>query len=132
MSEARIGRLLAASLHQAIGDVMPLRLDFYEVWLRSDGLRDGSIGLAPMTAVLGFLRTEDNYNRVVTLAGRLAAEWTLASISPLRRRVIGLLPRWLRARVALRIGAGIVRDVFSASRVFTRVRRKTAELDVRE
>src|SRR5439155_25272548 len=51
MTDARIRRVLAASLHQAIGDVLPQRLDFYEVWLKSEGLRDGSIGLAPMTAV---------------------------------------------------------------------------------
>jgi hypothetical protein len=132
MTEARVGRLLAASLHQAIGDVMPQRLDFYEEWLRSDGLRDGSIGLAPMTAVLGFLRTEEAYDRVVARAGHLAAEWTVASMSPLQRRAITLLPQSLRARVALRIAVSIVRHICSTSRASSRIRRGTAQLDVKE
>jgi hypothetical protein len=130
MTEARIGRLLAATLHQAIGDVLPQRLEFYEVWLKSEGLRDGSIGLAPMSAVLGFLRTEEAYARIVSEAGRLAAEWTIASMSPLQRRAIALLPRWLRARAALRVAAGIARHVSSASRVSARLRRRAARLDV--
>ena len=31
--DARIGRVLVASLHQAIADVLPDRLEFYENWL---------------------------------------------------------------------------------------------------
>lgn len=131
MTDARIGRLLAASLHQAIGDVLPQRLDFYEVWLKSEGLRDGTIGLAPMSAVLGFLRTEDDYARIVSLAGRLSAEWTVASMSPFQRRAIGLLPRWLRARATLRIAARIVHHVCSASRASARVRRSGGHFDVK-
>jgi hypothetical protein len=130
MTEARVGRLLAASLHQAISDVLPLRLEFYEVWLKSEGLRDGSIGLAPITAVLGFLRTEDAYARVVERAGRLAAEWSIASMSPFERRAIGWLPRSLRARAALRVAAGVMRHVFSATRASSRIRRGAARLDV--
>jgi hypothetical protein len=80
MTPARVGRLLAACLHQAIGDVLPERLEFYEFWLSSEGLRDGSIGLAPISAVLGFLRTEDAYQQVTTQAGRLAAARTVVAM----------------------------------------------------
>jgi hypothetical protein len=132
MTEARVGRLLAASLHQAIAEVMPLRLEFYEDWLGSDGVRGRNIGMAPMIAVLGFLRTEDAYDRVMSRAGRLAAEWTISSMSSFQRRAIALLPRSLRARVAMRIAAGIVSHVCSATRVATRVGRDAARLDVRE
>ena len=130
MTEARIGRLLPACLHQAIGDVLPERMDFYELWLRSEGLRDGSIGLGPLTAVLGFRRTEHAYGGVVTRAGRLAGEWTVASMTPLRRRAIGWLPRPLRARVALRVVAAIVEQVCTTSLASPRVRRRAASLDV--
>ena len=58
MIEAGIGRLLVASLHQAIADLLPTRLEFYEGWLNTAGLRDGRIGLAPLAAVLSFLRQE--------------------------------------------------------------------------
>ena len=58
MTDAGVGRLLVASLHQGIQDVLPTRLDFYESWLNPAGLRDGRIGLAPMAAVLSFLRQE--------------------------------------------------------------------------
>ena len=55
MSEPRIGRVLVASLHQAIADLLPTRLEFYENWLNVSGLREGTIGLAPLSAVLSFL-----------------------------------------------------------------------------
>ena len=47
--DARIGRVLVASLHQAIADVLPDRLEFYENWLTVPGLREGTIGLAPLS-----------------------------------------------------------------------------------
>jgi hypothetical protein len=131
LAQARVGRLLGACLHQGIGDVLPDRLEFYEFWLRSERLRDGSIGLAAITAVLGFLRTEAEYAQVTAQAGRLAAIWTIDAMSPLQRRAIAVLPRVLRARVALRIAAGIVRHVCSASRASTRLRGAAAELNVR-
>lgn len=131
MTEARVGRLLAACLHQAILDTLPMRVEFYEHWLHPTGLHDGSIGLAPLTAVIGFLRTEGaDYDRVMTTAGRLAAEWTLASMSPFRRRVLAALPRPLRTRAALRVAAGIVRDVSSASGAKVRIHRQSARLIV--
>src|SRR5262245_40602279 len=104
MTEARVGRLLAASLHQAIAEVLPDRLDFYEEWLHPDGLRDGSIGRAPLSGVIGFLRLEgDNYGRVVSRAGTLAADWTVLSMTAMKRRVVSALPRALRTRAAMRI-----------------------------
>jgi hypothetical protein len=128
MSETRIGRLLAACLHQAIVDVIPERLEFYEVWLGSEALRDRGMGLAPMSAVLGFLRTEPAYALVMARGGQLAAEWTVEAIAPFRRRMIDRLPRTWRTRAALRIAAGIVRHVCSTSRASGRVRRQDARL----
>jgi hypothetical protein len=130
MSDLRIGRIVGASLHQSITDVLPDRLEFYEVFLRSRGLRDGTIGLAPITAVLGFLRTEPAYEQVVSRAGGLAAEWTVASMSPLQLRLIGLLPRRLRARAALRVAVGIMTQACSSTRASMRLRRTNAQLDV--
>lgn len=131
MTEARIGRLLAACLHGAIADRLPQRLEFYEHWLTSDGLRDGNIGHAPISAVLGFLRTEGPaYDEVTFRAGELAALWTVASLAPSRRRAIGWLPRSWRARAALRVAAGIIRALQSSSRASTRVRRNCARVEV--
>ena len=73
MIEAGIGRLLVASLHQGIADLLPTRLEFYEAWLNPSGLRDGRIGLAPLAAVLSFLRQEGEPYRLI--AGR-AGEYT--------------------------------------------------------
>jgi hypothetical protein len=134
MIDAHVGRLLAASLHQAIADELPQRLEFYEEWLRGEGMRDGSIGLAPITGVLGFLRTEggDAYDRVVSRAGVLAAEWSVPNLSPIRRRIIGALPRAWRARAALGVADAIARDVCSTTRAVSRVRRGVATMSVRE
>src|SRR4051794_38207775 len=93
MSESRIGRVLVASLHQAIADLLPTRLEFYENWLNVAGLREGTIGLAPLTAVLSFLRTEGHaYNLITSRAGEYAAAWTFENVSPMERRGIRALP----------------------------------------
>ena len=124
MTEARVGRLVPACLHQAIQETLPRRLDFYEHWLHSQALHDGSIGLAPMTAVLGFLRTEgEGYDQVVRRAGALAAEWTVASMSPFRRRLLAALPSPMRVRAAMRVAADIVREVSSDSHARRHVAR---------
>lgn len=131
MTEGHIGRLVPASLHQAIGEVLPDRLEFYETWLHSEGLRDGSIGQAPMMAVLGFLRTEGTaYDRVVERAGELAAEWALMSLPSLRRRMVGWLPGRFRLRSALRIASTITNTVDSRSRLVVRLRGGTAQVEV--
>lgn len=133
MIDARVGRLLAASLHQAIADELPQRLEFYEEWLRGQGMRDGTIGLAPISGVLGFLRTEgDAYYRVVGRAGCLAADWTLTGLSPVRRRVIRALPRGLRVVAALGVVRTIAQDVCSTTRAVTRLRRRGVTISVRE
>jgi hypothetical protein len=133
MPEARIGRLLAACLHQAILEQLPQRMDFYENWLHSDGLRDGNIGLAPITAVVGFLRTEgDGYDRVVARAGQLAAEWSVASMPAMRRRAVHWLPRGMRTRAALRVAGEISRDVCSTTRARASVKGTSARVEVRD
>jgi bacteriochlorophyll 4-vinyl reductase len=133
MREAGIGRVLVASLHQAIADIMPTRLGFYENWLNSEGLREGTIGLAPLYAVLSFLRQEGDevYQMITTRAGEYAAEWTVESMPPLRRSMLRATPAWLRGRLLLRLARGLVRNSYSGSRVISRVRRGTARVDVR-
>src|SRR5215212_1368303 len=113
MSEPRIGRVLVASLHQAIGDVLPNRLEFYENWLNVSGLREGTIGLAPLLAVLSFLRTEGAaYEVVTTRAGEYAADWTVSGLLPLQRRVMHALPAALRTRAALRTARALIRATY--------------------
>ena len=80
MREAGIGRVLVASLHQGIADILPTRLGFYENWLNVEGLREGTIGLAPLYAVLSFLRQEgEAYAMITTRAGEYAFARSLPS-----------------------------------------------------
>lgn len=131
-NEARIGRVLVASLHQAIAEALPDRLEFYENWLNAPGLREGTIGLAPLSAVLSFLRLEgEAYNRTTMLAGEYAADWTISSMSAIERRVIQMLPTPLRTRGALRAAAALVRTTYPGSRTIVRVKRGTASIDLR-
>jgi hypothetical protein len=132
MSEARIGRVLVASLHQAIADLLPTRLEFYENWLNVAGLREGTIGLAPLTAVLSFLRTEGQaYNLITSRAGEYAAAWTYESVPSLERRLIRALPAGLRARAALRTARGLIRATYPSSRAITRVKKGNVTIDLR-
>jgi bacteriochlorophyll 4-vinyl reductase len=121
MRETWVGRVLAASLHQAIADVLPTRLGYYEHWLHVDGLRGGTIGPVPLQAVLSFLRQDgDTYDVIVSGAGAYAAEWTVASMSAFGRRVIRALPVALRRRVLLALAARLVRTTWRESRATMR------------
>ena len=132
MNEARIGRVIVASLHQAIADVIPQRLEFYENWLNSNGLREGTIGLAPLLAVISFLRTEGRaYQQVMSRAGEYAADWSMASMSPVKRRFILWLPLWFRSRSALSVARGLVRESYSGSKATARVKKNIATVDLR-
>jgi bacteriochlorophyll 4-vinyl reductase len=132
MREAGIGRVLVASLHQAIADLLPTRLGFYENWLNAEGLREGTIGLAPLFAVLSFLRQEGEAYRIITTrAGEYAAEWTVQSMPAVQRGMIKAAPVWLRKRMLLRLARHLVHDTYKGSRAISRLRRGTANIDVR-
>ncbi|HMD34332.1 MAG TPA: hypothetical protein VKH42_05165 [Vicinamibacterales bacterium] len=132
MREAGIGRVLVASLHQGIADILPTRLNFYENWLNAEGLREGTIGLAPLYAVLSFLRQEGAaYDLITTRAGEYAAEWTVESMPSFRRSFIRAMPVWIRSRMLLRLSKQLVRESYKGSRAISRLRRGTASVDVR-
>lgn len=132
MREAGIGRVLVASLHQGIADILPTRLGFYENWLNAEGLREGTIGLAPLYAVLSFLRQEgDAYQMITTRAGEYAAEWTVASMPAARRALIKAAPAWLRGRLILRLARELVRSSFRGNRAISRLRKGNASVEVR-
>lgn len=131
MPDAGIGRVLVASLHQGISDVLPTRLGFYEEWLNAEGLRGGTIGVGPVTAVLSFLRQEgDAYGTITSRAGEYAAEWTVDSMSPFQRSMITGAPEWFRARLLLRVARRLVTDCYQASRALSRVRKGIARVDL--
>lgn len=132
MTDLRVGRLLPACLHQAIGEELPDRLEFYEHWLRSETLRDGAVGLAGIRAVLGFLRTEPAgaWGRVMARAGTLAAEWHFGDASGFRRTMAGWMPMGLRARSALKAARALMATTAAQTRATTRIRGASASVDV--
>ena len=133
MVDAGIGRLLVASLHQGIADVAPTRLPFYENWLTPPGLRDGKFGLAPLHAVLSFLRLEGQvaYEQIMKKAGRYTADWGYTELSSFERRTVRALPPALRSRAVLYLSRRLVRDTFKGSRARTRLRRGAGTIDIR-
>jgi bacteriochlorophyll 4-vinyl reductase len=132
MRDAGVGRVLVASLHQGIADILPTRLTFYENWLNPVGLRAGTIGLAPLYAVLSFLRQEgEAYQLIVARAGEYAAEWTVQSMSAMERALIRAAPVGLRSRIVMRQANRLVRTSYTGSRAVSRIRRGVASVDVR-
>lgn len=136
MSEPRIGRLLVASLHQAIAESIPLRVEFYENWLKPLGLlKEGRvIGAAAFSAALSFLRREDppgTYHDVMRRAGELAAVWTYDALSWSRRRWIRMLPARMRLRAAVRLSRDIARAAYPGSRFMFRLHRDGGHVEVR-
>jgi bacteriochlorophyll 4-vinyl reductase len=132
MREAGIGRVLVASLHQGIADILPSRLTFYENWLNAEGLREGTIGLAPLYAVLSFLRQEgDAYKLITARAGEYAADWTVQSMPPFQGALLKRAPVWLRRRLLLRLARRLVHNSYSGSRAVWRLRGGTARVELR-
>jgi hypothetical protein len=116
--------MLVASLHQGISDLMPSRLEFYENWLNPVGMRDGRIGLAPLAAVLSFLRQEgEPYKLVTSRAGQYAAQWTFDNLSPIERSVLRALPVTIRARMAMRLARRVVSRSYDGSTAVAKLRR---------
>lgn len=111
---------------------MPTRLEFYETWLNPDGLRLGTVGLAPLNAVLSFLREEGEvYGPVMARAGTYAADWLLTG-----RRLRGspaflALPARFRARVAVGAAGRLIRTCYRGNRAVVRLRRGSGTLEVR-
>jgi bacteriochlorophyll 4-vinyl reductase len=132
MRDGGIGRVLVAALHQGIVDLLPERQEFYENWFSPAGLRSGRVGLAPLTAVLSFLRREgDAYTQITGRAGEYAADWIVDALPPLRRAIVRALPRQLRVRLALGVARDLVRQTYGGSRAIVRMRRAGATVDIR-
>ena len=129
MTEGGVGQD-RASLHQAIADVLPARLEFYEAWLNPVGLREGRIGLAPLAAVLSFLRQEgDAYRWVTERAGEYAAEWTVADLAH-HSSVIRHAPMRLRARLVMRVARAMIRRTYRGSSGIVRWRKARGAVDI--
>jgi molybdopterin-guanine dinucleotide biosynthesis protein A len=108
MTDGGVGRLLVASLHQGIADLLPTRLEFYESWLNPTGLRDGRIGLAPLAAVLSFLRQEGEPYHLI--AARAPA---------------------IRTRLVMGLARQMVHNTYRGSRVIVRWKQGKATVDLR-
>ena len=131
MDDVRIGRLLVASLHQAVSECLPTRLEFYEHWLDTRKLRTESVGRAPLLAVLSFLRRENGHHETVTaLAGRYTAAWSLETWSGLRRGLVNGAPRFIRRRLVIRAAARTLRRQGVARRLTIRRRDGALVIEV--
>jgi predicted hydrocarbon binding protein len=132
MTDAGVGRLLVASLHQGIADLLPTRLEFYESWLNPSGLREGRIGLAPLAAVLSFLRQEgEAYRLVAARAGEYSAEWTVAELPAYERSFVNRMPDVIRLRLVTRLARRMVRETYGGSRAVVRWRKGRGSFDIR-
>jgi bacteriochlorophyll 4-vinyl reductase len=133
MVDAGIGRLLIASLHQGIADVAPNRLPFYESWLTPPGLRDGKLGLAPLHAVLSFLRLEGQiaYEQIMRRAGIYTADWAFVELSSFHRVLVRSLPLGARTRAALLLSRRMMKRTFRGSGARTRLRKGAGTIDLR-
>jgi len=131
MKRMKIERLLPASLHQAIAELLPLRLEFYENWLCPLDLFRGTVGSPQLSAVLSFLSKEEhNYDLVTCRAGEHAAQSFIEEVSGFTCFVACMLPvRW-RVRVALRLCSSLVRRIDNRSRAVTRVRRGSVIFEI--
>jgi len=91
-----------------------------------------TIGLAPLSAVLSFLRLEgDPYYAITTRAGEYAGDWTMAALPPIERRIAKVLPPRWRARTALRVARGLITATYPGTRTVVKARQGTTTIDIR-
>jgi hypothetical protein len=132
MIEAGIGRLLVASLHQGIADLLPTRLEFYEAWLNPAGLRDGKIGLAPLAAVLSFLRLEGEPVRTRRRPRRGVHRRVVGGgHAVVAARVIRAAPPGLRVHLVMREARAMIRSTYRGSRAIVRWKKGRGAVDIR-
>jgi hypothetical protein len=132
MSEARIGRIAAVAVHEAVAARLPLRLEYYEYWLRPPRLLAGSVGVASFQAVLSFLRQEEAgiYDTVVAEAGQHAADWLFADVPVWTRLRWRWLPRGHRFNAALRLGRRLADASYSGTHGRAKWRRRQGSLEI--
>src|SRR4029077_14544767 len=65
-------------------------------------------------------------------AGEYAAEWTVQGMSPAQRALVKAMPQWLRQRLVLRMARQIGAGSYKGRRGLSRLRRGTANVEVRE
>lgn len=122
---------MVASLHQALADHLPTRLEFYESYLRPLRMRAGAVGMASFNAALSFLRLEDAaWDPVMTDAGRHAAQWTWDAQPAWRRAWWARAPRFHRRRMALLLARHLVRDTTRQSSARVRSRAGSPSLEI--
>src|SRR4029434_3409765 len=102
-----------------------------ELWWHPSGRREGRIGLARLAAVLSFLRLEGApYYLIAARAGEYTADWTVAGISPLRKRFILAIPPSLRKRVVVSIAQWMVQSTYGDTMVKVRWREWQGAVDL--
>ena len=131
VADKNIARLVVACLHQAVAECLPTRLEFYETWLDTRKLRRESVGPVQVTAVLSFLRQEDEaYDAVVARAGTYAVNWTLEVWPSPLISTINALPSFARLRVVLRLAARLLRTLGVVGRVTIRSRQGIVDVEI--
>jgi hypothetical protein len=93
---------LLESLHRAIGELLPARLEHYENWLGPSGLHE--LGLDSFFAMVTSLRQEgDAFDLVTERAGHHAAVWSFEALPAVKRVLVRAMPRGFRKQAALRL-----------------------------
>jgi len=114
--------MLVASLHEAIAELLPMRLEFYESWINSRRMRSSHVTLGGMRAVFSFLRQEEAgvYDAVMARAGDLTAQWTIDGLSSIRRGWLKRLPWRLRVRAAGRLASRLAVETWGQTKASVR------------
>jgi hypothetical protein len=126
-----VGRVLLASLHQAIAEVLPARLTFYERWLTSASPDLPDLGIASFLAMLSYLEQEGRgYNAISARAGHYAAIRSFRKLFILKRAYLRVLPRRLRAQKGMALVITMLPALYPEIRVEMTRRRGTAFLGI--
>jgi len=125
----RVGRVLLESLHQAVDEVLPARVEFYERWLKPDATQN--VSAASFAAMLSVLHQEGAASHVIfDFAGQYAAVRSFNGLLALRRAFMRMLPRRLRARMATRLLIRVLARLHGETRIDMSRRRSTVFINV--
>lgn len=92
MDNGLVERKFVASLHKALEELAPERLEIFEKWF-DPADRRAQFHIASVIGAIGYLRrSPDLYHKVMEMAGRYASQWSCLDLPQIKRKIRFRLP----------------------------------------
>jgi predicted hydrocarbon binding protein len=120
MTNILVERLLLASLHKALEKHAPEYLEIFSRWFYPSS-RQTRFHVATIIGAVGYLRRNPTvYQKVIGAAGRTASDRAYGGFSPIGRRLLESLPRFVRERLVKHLLHSGLRSIHKDALIFVK------------